>query len=117
MMEVEGPVTSSLVSFIFVVLILREGRDWRECLVIMELAWVSRPRIVYTLLDITFDVHASSLRLFCCRSFASASRTRRNIKEGRPFVKKRCLFNITWLRRGFMALGSAKMVSYYIFLL
>ena len=40
MMEVEGPVTSSLVSFIFVVLILREGRDWRECLVIVGLGYI-----------------------------------------------------------------------------
>ena len=35
---------------------------------------------------------------------------RSNVKEGRPFVKKRCLFYITWLHRGFMALGSEKMV-------
>ena len=43
MMEVELPVTSSssLVSFIFVVLILREGRDWRECLVIMGLGYIA----------------------------------------------------------------------------
>ena len=58
MMEVEGPVTSSLVSFIFVVLILREGRDWRECLVIVGLGYI------YLAWYISFDVHASSLDFF-----------------------------------------------------